>query len=262
MLLRFQRLQSSSPAMFAAILIAASLFSGCTKPTEPAKPDGGKGGASAGETAMKPGGETSAQPAAGKFKDGRAVLEAMAAAYRKAQRYQDNGTVRLVAQTRGEKPYDKTYDFSAAFERPNKVHLDIYDAHIRCDGKKYHAFTKELRGQVVEKDAPDGFDFRKLYNDPFLLERVSVGGPAGGPPQPTLFWEKDPLKIMLTEGDEPRLGEPGEIDGKKCYRVQVLRPEGLIVYWIRAGLAGSAAGGVSHRRPALVAGAAVGRRGR
>ena len=45
-------------------------------------------------------------------------------------------------------------DFKVAFERPNKLRLKFYQGEVVCDGKKWFAFSKDIPGQAVLRDAP------------------------------------------------------------------------------------------------------------
>jgi hypothetical protein len=202
-------------SLFGLLLFAASLaavgLSGCAKSTES--------------------GKTSSDKAAGQSKTGRQVMEAMADVYRKAKTYQDFGSVRVIIQSRDQKPIDEMHDFGVAFERPNKLAMDVYRAKVRCDGKKFHAFLENLPGQVLERDAPEKMEIKTIVFDNLLVQQL-CNGPARAAPQPILLMEQDALKYLLTGAEEPTLGEPGEIDGHPCYRVQVRDSYGVATYWI------------------------------
>jgi hypothetical protein len=220
----FRPLASWPHVLILAFSLAPLAFlAGCSNSNSTKSGDGKSAGAkdNAGDQA----------PGAGKYKDGRAVLEAMAAAYRTAKTYQDNGTVRLTAQS-GSKKLDEKHDFSVAFVRPNKIHLDVYGVRIRCDGHDYHAFIGDMPGQIVEKDAPAKLDIKNLYGDPILVRTIALGGPAASPPQPLLLLENKALDFILAGAETPVLSEPGEIEGRKCFRVQIPRPEGGVTFWI------------------------------
>ena len=217
-----------------AVLIAISLapmmmLAGCSKPSDSAKSEGGK---SAGDKDSKSGDQASGRPAAQKFDNGRAVLEAMAHAYRTAKTYHDRGAVHMAVQSRDQKPNDTQKPFAVSFERPNKLAMDVYAAKVRCDGKKFRARLKDLRGQVLERDAPAEMDIKTIALDPLLAQTLGMG-PARGAPQPFLLLEDNGLDTLLKGADEPvLLAEPGEIDGHRCYRVQVNDPYGVSTFLI------------------------------
>ena len=214
--------------LFTLLLAPLAMLAGCSNPSDSAKPDEGKAATANGS---KTGDRASPQSPANKLETGRAVLEAMAKAYRQAKSYHDNGTVRLVIQTRGQKPLDRAEAFAVAFERPNKLALDVYSAKVRCDGKKFFAYLQNLPGQILEQDAPAKMEIKTLVLDPLLIQTLSMG-PARAAPQPILLLEENGLNILLKGSEEPVLAESGEIDGRPCYRVQVRDPYGLTVYWV------------------------------
>ena len=159
------------------------------------------------------------------------VLRSMAAAYKKATSYADRGMVRLVAK-RTPEPVDETLSFSLAWQRPNKLRMEVYQARVVCDGKKLHAAILDLPGQVVAREAPTELTMRSIYCDGVLAQAMISGGIAGPSPQLNLLLGGDPVKELLEKAQETVLEEPEGIAGRDCYRVRVERPEGTFVFWI------------------------------
>lgn len=166
-----------------------------------------------------------------KAMSGRETLNRMIIAYRKASRYADAGKVTLVAEADGKKFIDKTVNFSLALDRPNRVRLQAYQAMMVCDGKKVYAAIEDLPGQVLEKPAPIRVTMKTLYADR-IFQIAATRGIGGALPQVVLLLAEEPIKVLLRDADEPTLSEPGQIDGRDCYRVQIRRPEGTVVFWI------------------------------
>lgn len=158
------------------------------------------------------------------------VLQAMAQAYRKARSYRDDGIVRVVIDAEGNQE-DRTEKFAVRFERPNKLHVEAYAACVAVDGRKYRARRDDVPDQYVEKDAPASLSWPFVFADQYLAQVVRQGF-GGDPPQLTLLLEDDALKVVLGDSDQPELIEPGEVEGRACYRVKVKRPEGASVFWI------------------------------
>lgn len=159
-----------------------------------------------------------------------AVLEAMAAAYRQAKSYRDNGMVQFVLDANEQKD-DRTEKFAVRFERPDKLHIEAYAATIAVDGRTFRAKRDDVPDQYIEKDAPPTLSWPFVFADQYLAQVVRQGF-GGDPPQLTLLLEQDALKAILGDADKPSLVEPGEIEGHGCYRVKVQRPEGTSVFWI------------------------------
>jgi thiol-disulfide isomerase/thioredoxin len=213
-------------ASMAAVLTAVLLALGCSKPSGLSKEKLAEL-----EAAAKRAEEAEqSEELEAKPKTGREVLDRMVAVYRKASRYADAGTVRLLAEA-GEEKIDKKANFSVSLERPNKVRLQAYQAMLVCDGKKLQAAIKDVPGQVLVKQAPGQLSLKTIYSDRILATALS-GDFAGALPQVMLLLADDPLKAMLRDAEEPSLAEPGQIDGRDCYRVRIKRPDGMAVFWI------------------------------
>jgi outer membrane lipoprotein-sorting protein len=159
------------------------------------------------------------------------VLDAMVAAYQKAETYSDSGEIRLVAELEDQK-IDDPAPFSVVLVRPNKIAVRAYQAEVTIDGEQTLARLRDLREQALVKDPPAKLTAEAVYCDPILADKLM--GRSAAPPQLALFLEKEPLKHILRDAGEPELGEAGEIDGRKCYRVQAKRPGGAGVetLWI------------------------------
>jgi len=160
----------------------------------------------------------------------REVLERMSAAYRQAKTYSDRGYLRLLAET-GDQKIDQTSKFSVVLERPNKLQVYAYSAMLACDGKELRAAVESIPHQVLAVPAPAAFDDMKVMRiDPRLTG--AMGDFAGPPPQLLLLTSSDPLKTLLHDAVDPKLIEPGEIEGRSCYRVRIRGPAGEGTLWI------------------------------
>jgi thiol-disulfide isomerase/thioredoxin len=195
------------------------------------------GGCGAGSADKAPAADSTASAASPEAAGGakelttpQAIFEAMVAAYKSAQSYSDNGIVHLVAEA-GDQKIDDHADFSVTMVRPNKLRMVVYQARLTCDGQKMYAAMSDLPDQVIVKDAPAQLDVKSVYFDRLIATAMGQGI-AGASPQLMMLLEKDPLAILLRDAEAPVLGEAGEIDGHKYYRVQMKRPDGTAVFWI------------------------------
>ncbi len=91
--------------------------------------------------------------------------------------------------------------------------------------------SNDLPGQVLEKDAPADLTMKSVYCDR-ILTAASCNGFAGAVPQILLLCDDKAVDVLLRDAEEPKLLDPGEIEGRQCYRVQIHRPDGLAVLWI------------------------------
>jgi thiol-disulfide isomerase/thioredoxin len=225
-MLWFSRLRATPDSrqfVMLAICLGATITLGC-KPGPSHKPGGPTSEMTTSSEEEK---QDELKPASGSE-----VLDRMVIAYCKASRYADKGAVHLVAEAGGQKVIDQTFDFTLAFERPNKIRVQAYEATVVCDGRTLYASIGDLPGQVLKKPAPNRINVKTLYSDRLLAAAMTQGW-AGPMPQVALLLADESKKAFVHESvGEPVLSEPGEIDGRKCYRVTVNRSYGPTVFWI------------------------------
>lgn len=158
------------------------------------------------------------------------VLQRMVAAYRDAKSYADQAVLRRRLQL-GEEKVDDQVDFSIVLARPNQLRMQVYQAGLACDGKKFYASLADLEGQVLELDAPDELTFDFVHADA-TLGAVLTQGLAGGSPQLALLLTDQALGQFTLGGQPPVLMPAEQFEGHACFRVQVRRPDGLLVAWV------------------------------
>ena len=158
------------------------------------------------------------------------VLEKMAEAYRSATTYEDFATAELSEEGSTE---PRRVDFKVAFQRPNKLRMKFYQGEVVCDGKKWYAFSKDIPGQAVLRDAPEKIRLQMLQADTVLNQVLNYGF-AGGSPQLLLLLEEKPLPMLLegVRDQDLTLAEPGRIGDYDCYCVRFSRNDGAGEYWI------------------------------
>jgi len=160
---------------------------------------------------------------------GRQVFDRMVDAYRGAQSYADSGEVLFSYE--GAQKASERYPFSTTLVRPNKLRLHCYSASIVCDGKLLQAAIDELPNQVLSLSAPATLTTSEIYANDMLANALAYG-PASGPIQLALLFDPKPLDPILNNGEEPKLLEAKPIDGDRCYRVEVKRPDGTFTFWV------------------------------
>lgn len=178
------------------------------------------------------------QPALPEVTSAAEVLERMVATYHEARSYQDDARVRLHFKKQGDGPnnvIDQKWDYSVAFARPNKLRLHVYQSVVICDGQKLHAVLNldEVRGQILEASAPEKLTQQNVFDaDPLLSQVLSQGGAAGPPLVLPLLLEEAALDPVLEGAEKPAFLPPEKAEGETCYRVEVKRPDGRLVFWI------------------------------
>ena len=158
------------------------------------------------------------------------VLKNMVAAYKRAPGYADAGKVHLTV-TPDPNQISGEANFAVTFVRPNKIRMEVYQAAVVCDGKKFYAAVQDLPGQVLEREAPANLTLQSVHADG-ILDATLRSGFAGPPPQMLFLLADDPLKVLLQDAEVTVLEEPAKIADRDCYRVQVKRPDGKAVFWI------------------------------
>lgn len=161
---------------------------------------------------------------------GREILSRVVSAYQNATSYADHGQVRLRAVVGG-REMDLAAPFSVALVRPDKLRLEAYQAMVVCDGTTFFAAIKDIPNQVLQRPASGRVSIGSLLTDPMLAEAWSQGF-GGAMPQVLLLFGKDPMENLLSDTEEVAVSEPGEIDGRACYRLRIERPEGVATFWI------------------------------
>jgi thiol-disulfide isomerase/thioredoxin len=162
---------------------------------------------------------------------GKELLEQVAAAYRQAVTYTDQGVAR-VSYKLNDKETKHDFPFSVTFAEPNRVWLKAYEGEVVCDGQRISALHESVRGYVRTADAPKKLTVGKIYSDEFLwsaLNERQVGGPLQ---LEFLLNEKIVEALLSNNSSEPTLLEPAAIDGQQCYRVQLTLPQGKMTFWI------------------------------
>ncbi|RMF98964.1 MAG: hypothetical protein D6741_08990, partial [Planctomycetota bacterium] len=185
-----------------------------------------------------PPGAAETEPAGGpqpiETRSPRKILEDMVAVYRKATRYADMGRVSMRGTVDG-RPLDGVYPLVTAFERPNKLRLELSEAVVVCDGSEFKASIRPVVNQVLKIPAPQDIALKTLFDDPMLGQALMMGPTQSVswlPPPLVLLLADDPLKTLLYQADEPKLLPPGTLDDHFCNRVQIDRPDGALILWI------------------------------
>ena len=160
-----------------------------------------------------------------------ALLDRMGEAYRAADRYRDDATVRI-HYTRGEAEVDHELPFRVAFERPDRLRVECYDAQLVSDGTSLHAAVGDVPGQVLVEPVKYPLSLEQLFSDPHLRSRLSEGE-AGCPTQLPLLLADDTVSLILTEAvGDPRIAGSGSVDGHACTKIEVDKPDGTLALWI------------------------------
>lgn len=166
-------------------------------------------------------------------KDPRSLLGEMSRAYRVAERYRDDGRVRIQYR-RGEVEVDHTEPFRVAFERPDRIRVECYDARVVADGTTLRAAVGNVPGQVLTESVKSPLSLDQLFADEELRRTLSEGV-AGCPTQLALLLADDTIELILAEAvTQPRVSGIEHVDGRSCTKIDVEKPDGTLTLWIDA----------------------------
>jgi len=221
--------RSSLPTLFATAIVFCLPLIGCspsgddsTDPdgagTPAGSPSGGTDGAGAGDA-------SAAAP-----RTGREVFERMAAAYQSATSYADQGELRTLVQQNGEIKNQQA-PFALAFERPDRLRLEAFQAKVLLDSEKLYAAVRSLPEQVVVRDGPEELSLRLIDRSP-VLSPVLGEQFASTSVRLVLLMADDPLPLLLGEAEPPELVTPDQIGGRACHRVRVRRDGQTATFWV------------------------------
>ncbi len=163
--------------------------------------------------------------------DPRSLLDATARAYREAKTYADDGRVRITF-TRGDSRTEQTIPFRVAFERPDKLRIDCYDARIVADGTTLFAAVGNVPAQVLAEPITSPLMMDQLFADEQVRATLAEGD-AGCPTQLPLLLADDTVDLILADATAPPRAVGTEtVDGRPCTRVDIPKPDGLLSLWI------------------------------
>src|SRR5262249_14461433 len=127
---------------------------------------------------------------------------------------------------------EQKFDFSTAFQRPNKLRLECYEAKVVCDGDNFMAAVNGIPNLVLKIPAPKQLAVEDIFHDPQLASAL-VQGPGGAPVQVGLLLTENTLAQFLQDAMQPpKLLEPDSFEGHPCNRVVVDKQDGPVTLWI------------------------------
>jgi thiol-disulfide isomerase/thioredoxin/outer membrane lipoprotein-sorting protein len=154
--------------------------------------------------------------------------------YGSATTYGDQGRIRIQGNKDGQR-IDQQAKYLVAMEKPGKIRVQAHQGIIVADGENLWAYVVDLRNQVLQRSAPDQITLSSLLVDDLLtaaLAQPSTQVYCLVPVQALLLLADDPLKTLLHDARDVKLVSSAAIDNATCYRVEVTRPDGKVVFWI------------------------------
>ena len=174
----------------------------------------------------------------------RDILERMAEVYRGAESYLDNAQYfeRFVRRGDGIEHDVPPHILSVVFQRPNRIRVNRLvpettapglDASVACNGQILRSFVSDYKQQVLEQPVPDLFIWDNLTSDGAVRRAITPVPVENLYPQLDLLFASESHPPRLFSSGEMRRLSSEELDGVRCYRVEIDRPEeGPRVLWI------------------------------
>jgi hypothetical protein len=163
------------------------------------------------------------------------ILRRLLANYRQAKSYRDSAVVRLAFRQNGQ-PVFQEQPFAVAYERPDKLSINAFQATVKCDGNQLKARIEDaasnnVDNQIVVRPAPKPLKIKDLATDKLLYETIS-SRLRRQPVQLELLLDAGGL-VAAFDADVAcqRLADK-EHGGRQCFRVEVPSPGGAFVFWI------------------------------
>jgi thiol-disulfide isomerase/thioredoxin/outer membrane lipoprotein-sorting protein len=204
----------------ASLLIAALLAGGC----EP-KPSAEVAAALEGD------GNSESSANSGDASSAKVLLDEVAARYAEAKFYDDAGELYVEAQAEGRKQAYPPAPYAVAFERPNRVRLQVLSTQLVSDGKNLHGAIATLENQVLALAAPASLELGHFKSDEILRDSLAGGLDDAFLPQLQLLLGAKALPGFGDAAKPTMLGE-AKIGDETLKRVAVNGDSGTTTYWI------------------------------
>ena len=163
--------------------------------------------------------------------DPRGLLDEMSRTYRKAPAYSDQALVRI-RYVRNDKVVEQSIPFRVAFERPDRIRIDSYDARIASDGTTLRAAVGNVPGQVLEEPITSPLTLDQLFADEQIRLTLAEGD-AGCPTQLPLLMADDTIDLIVADAvDKPRITGSEPVEGHACTVVTIPKADGSLLLWI------------------------------
>jgi len=208
------------------MLLTASLLTGCRTP--PALPPEG---AAVPPDVLQ---EESNTP------DPYVILDQMVTSYRRALAYSDRATIHIIGTVSpsAASPSDAepvSWNCTVAFQRPNRLRLEIYEGLFVADGVESTAQILSLPGQILRFPSPEQWTLETLFGDVHIDDAMQLGLPPSVlrfPPQLILLFANNPLNTFIPRGASVQWLEQQPIGQTMCDVIQVSHIDGSRILWV------------------------------
>jgi outer membrane lipoprotein-sorting protein len=167
--------------------------------------------------------------------DAAYILDQMVTAYKVAVSYSDHAAVQILGKMSQTGTEPVAWNCTIAFQKPNKLRLEINEGIFVSDGEDCFAQIQSLPDQVLHFPAPPYWHLDALFQDASLDAAMEFGFPRTVlrfPPQLILLLTNNPLNTLCPTGAAVEWIEQQDINKVPCDVLQISHSDGNRVLWI------------------------------
>jgi len=164
-----------------------------------------------------------------------AILDQMVRAYQTAWSYSDNATVQIIGKMSQPGTEPAPWNCMVAFQKPNKLYLEIYDGTFASNGKDCFANIRSLPDQVLHFPAPEHWTLDVLFRDVLLDSAMELELPPSVlrfPPQLVLLFANNPLHTFCPKGAKVEWVGQQPLGQIHCDIIRISHSDGNRLLWI------------------------------
>ena len=165
----------------------------------------------------------------------RPILDQMVAAYQSAISYSDCATVQIIGKMSQPNTEPAPWNCTVAFQKPNRLRLEIYEGIFVSDGEDCYAQIQPLPDQVLHSPSPEQWTLETLFQDVHLDNALELGLPPSVlrfPPQLILLFANNPLNTLCPKGAKIECLGQQHIEQISCDVIQISHSDGNRILWI------------------------------
>jgi len=163
------------------------------------------------------------------------ILDQMVDAYQTAASYSDRASVQIIGKMAQPDSKPIPRNCAVAFQKPNKLRLEVSDGIFVSDGEDCYAKIRFLPRQVLHFPTPDQWTLEALFQDVHLDHAMAPGLPFSVlrfPPQLVLLFAHNPLNTFCPRGANVEWIGQRSIGQIQCDVIQVSHSDGNRILWI------------------------------
>ena len=164
------------------------------------------------------------------------ILDQMVNAYQGAIAYSDRATVQIVGKMSQTNVESISRNCSVAFQKPNRLRLEVYEGQFVSDGENCYAQILSLPDQVLNVPCLAQWTLETLFQDIHLDAAMRLDPLPSSvlrfPPQLVLLLANNPLNTLYPKGATVEWLERQTIRQVSCDVIRIRHSDGSRILWI------------------------------